>query len=205
MGQTTGRTTRTDTDSAAAQDILDFWIDETGPGKWYATEPALDAVIRDRFEGLWTRAQRCGSPGWDPTPANTLAAIILFDQFPRNMFRADPRAYASDGLARARSKHAIDRGWDRRIDGPQRQFFYLPLMHSECLVDQDRCVRLFKDRMPDAADNLVHARAHREVIRRFGRFPHRNRDLGRESTAAERAFMDDEGGYGAVVTALRAA
>lgn len=190
-------------DSATAQQILDFWIGDTGPDKWYATDSTLDDAIRARFEAVWVQAHRAGSTGWDPTPSNTLAAIILFDQFPRNMYRADPRAYASDALARAKAKHAIDMDWDRRIDGPQRQFFYLPLMHSECLVDQDRCVRLFKDRMPEAADNLLHARAHREVIRRFGRFPHRNGDLGRATTAAERTFMDDEGGYGAMVSAMR--
>jgi len=187
------------------QDILAFWLDETGVDKWYVNDSDLDAAIRDRFEPTWTRVMRGGSLGWTPTPASTLAAIILFDQFPRNMFRADPRAYSSDALARAKAKHAIDMDWDRRIDGPPRQFFYLPLMHSECLVDQDRCVRLFKDRMPEAADNLIHARAHREVIRRFGRFPHRNPDLGRMTTAAERAFMDAEGGYGALVSAMRAA
>jgi uncharacterized protein (DUF924 family) len=187
------------------QDVLDFWIADTGADKWYAVDDALDAAIRDRFEPTWTAVMRGGSLGWPPTPANALAAIILFDQFPRNMFRADPRAYASDALARAKAKHAIDMDWDRRIDGPQRQFFYLPLMHSECLVDQDRSVRLFKDRMPEATDNLIHARAHREVIRRFGRFPHRNGDLGRDSTAAERSFVETEGGYGAMVNALRAA
>ncbi len=195
---------KTRTDSAAAQHILDFWIEETGPDKWYATDKTLDDAIRMRFETIWVKAQRAGSTGWDPTPSNTLAAIILFDQFPRNMYRDDPRAFASDTLARAKAKHAIDMGWDTRIDGPARQFFYLPLMHSECLADQDRCVRLFKDRMPDARDNMIHARAHREVIRRFGRFPHRNVDLGRSSTAAERGFLADEGGYGAVVQALRA-
>lgn len=198
-----GQKIRTDIDSAAAQHILDFWIDETGPDKWYGTDSALDDAIRDRFEQTWTRAQRVGSTGWDPTPANTLAAIILFDQFPRNMFRQDRRAFASDTLARAKAKHAIDMGWDRRIDGPARQFFYLPLMHSESLADQDRCVRLFKDRMPEAADNMIHARAHREVIRLFGRFPHRNGDLGRGSTPAEQAFLSNEGGYRAVVEALR--
>lgn len=200
-----GHTTRPDSNCTEPKDILDFWVGNTGADKWYAKDAKLDSEIRDRFEPLWTRVMRGGSLGWDPTPANTLAAIILFDQFPRNMFRADPRAYSSDALARAKAKHAIDMDWDRRIDGPQQQFFYLPLMHSENLVDQDRCVRLFKDRMPDAADNLVHARAHREVIRRFGRFPHRNADLGRSTTASERAFMDDEGGYGAMVTAMRAA
>jgi len=199
------QTTRTIIDSASAQHILDFWIDDTGPDKWYATDAALDTAIRDRFEDTWTRAQRAGSTGWDPTPANTLAAIILFDQFPRNMFRDDPRAFSSDTLARAKAKHAIDMGWDKRIDGPARQFFYLPLMHSECLVDQDRCVRLFKDRMPEAVDNLIHARAHREVIRRFGRFPHRNGDLRRPSTPVERAFLADEGGYAAVVQTFRQA
>jgi uncharacterized protein (DUF924 family) len=185
-------------------EVLSFWIDETGPSGWYATDDALDEDIRARFARLWDDTRHDGHTGWVPSPQNALAAVILFDQFPRNMFRGDGRAYSTDRIARAKAKHAVDMDWDLRIEGPVRQFFYLPLMHSECLVDQERCVRLFKERMPEADDNLVHAKAHREVIRRFGRFPHRNADLARPSTAAERAFLDD-GGYAAVVNGIRAA
>ena len=132
---------------------------------------------------------------WLTYPSGTLAYIILTDQFSRNMFRDTGKAFASDKLARAAAKAAIAKGWDKRIDGMARQFFYMPLMHSECLSDQDRCVRLMKERMPDGGDaNLVHARAHREVIRQFGRFPTRNKALSRAMTVPEAAFVD-QGGY----------
>jgi uncharacterized protein (DUF924 family) len=136
---------------------------------------------------------------WLTYPSGTLSYIILTDQFPRNMLRGSGEAFATDGIARAAAKMAIDRNWDMRIDEPARQFFYLPLMHSECLADQERCVRLMMTRMPETGDsNLVHARAHREVIRRFGRFPYRNEALARPSHAAEAAFLA-AGGYGAMV------
>lgn len=188
--------------TATPDEILSFWIDDTGPEGWYAGGDALDATIRERFAASWKAAKAHGTIGWSPSPRASLAAIILLDQFPRNMFRDDPRAFSTDGMARARAKHDIDQNWDLRIEGPARQFFYLPLMHSECLVDQERCVRLFKERLPEQEDSLIHAKAHRDVIRRFGRFPHRNAALGRRSTAHETAFLD-EGGYPSVVNALR--
>jgi uncharacterized protein (DUF924 family) len=192
------------TDAPDAQDVLTFWVDQAGPGMWYKSDAGLDADIRDMFGPLWEATRQTGHTGWTPTPKSALATVILFDQFPRNMFRGDARAFASDKIARAKAKHAVDLDWDLRIEGPARQFFYLPLMHSECLVDQERCVRLFKERMQDAGDNFVHAKAHREVIRRFGRFPHRNEDLGRTTRKAETEFLE-EGGYGAVVNSFRAA
>jgi uncharacterized protein (DUF924 family) len=121
------------------------------------------------------------------------------------MFRGDARAFATDRAGLTAAKVAINRGWDMRIDEPARQFFYLPLMHSENLCDQERCVRLICERMPEhGPDNLLHARAHREVIRRFGRFPYRNTALGRAFTAPERAFEAD-GGYGALVREVKEA
>ena len=111
------------------------------------------------------------------------------------MFRDSGKAFASDKLARAAAKVAINKGWDLKIDGPARQFFYMPLMHSECLSDQERCVRLMKERMPgDVKNHLLHAKAHREVIRLFGRFPTRNEALARRNTTPEAAFVD-QGGY----------
>ncbi|MBK5928065.1 DUF924 family protein [Rhodobaculum claviforme] len=189
----------------AAHDILAFWIDEVGPEGWYSADPDIDAAIRDRWEDLWKRA-RCGLlEHWLASPRGALAYIILTDQFPRNMFRDDARAFATDAHALNAAIKMIWRRWDMRLPEPERQFFYLPLMHSESQSDQDRCVRLMITRMPDTGfENLLHARAHREVIRRFGRFPHRNGVLSRPCTTAETRFLDD-GGYGAVVRALRAA
>jgi uncharacterized protein (DUF924 family) len=155
---------------ANPDDILAFWLDEVGPKGWYEANPELDATIRDRFRDDWKRAREGGMSLWLTYPSGTLAYIILTDQFPRNMFRGEGDAFATDDISRAAAKMAIDRNWDLRIDEPARQFFYLPLMHSECLSDQERCVRLLMTRMPETGEaNLVHARAHREVIRRFGR------------------------------------
>ena len=180
---------------ANPEEILRFWLDEVGEAGWYKSDPALDADIRARFEDDWNRAKAGTHALWLTYAGGTLAYIILTDQFSRNMFRDTGKAFASDRIARAAAKMAIAKGWDKKIDGMARQFFYMPLMHSECLVDQDRCVRLMKERMPDGgAANLVHARAHREVIRQFGRFPTRNEALQRCSTAPEATYVD-QGGY----------
>ena len=188
---------------ATPDEILAFWLDEVGPDGWYKQDDALDDAIRARFRATWDGAMEGRHALWLTYPGGTLAYIILLDQFPRNMFRDDPQAFASDKVALAAAKQAIHRGWDLKIDEPARQFFYLPLMHSENLCDQDRCVRLMKERMPQAGEsNLVHAQVHREIIRRFGRFPYRNAALSRRDTDAERAFFD-EGGYGAILRDLQ--
>ena len=187
-----------------AQDVLTFWLDECQPADWYRQDDDLDATIRDHFQETWARAADGHLGLWLTCPSETLAYIILTDQFPRNMFRGSGEAFATDALAMAAAKMAVDRDWDLRIDPPARQFFYLPLMHSENLADQDRAVRLFHTRMPDeGADNIDHARAHRAIIRNFGRFPYRNDALDRATTQAEAAFMAD-GGYGAMLRQVQA-
>jgi uncharacterized protein (DUF924 family) len=179
------------------RDILDFWLDEVGPQGWYAGGEALDALCRERFLPAWEEAMQGGFGPWLAAPQETLAYVILTDQLPRNIFRGLPQAFDADPLARAAAKGAIARGWDLRLPEPERQFFYLPLVHSESLVDQDRAVRLMAARLPETgADNLLHAIAHREQIRRFGRFPGRNAALGRRSTPAEEAFLAEGGQYG---------
>lgn len=177
------------------QDVLSYWLDDVGPKGWYEGGETLDADIRDRFESVWERAAE-GSLGlWLTCASETLAYLIVTDQFSRNMFRDQAKAFSTDKIARAAAKVSINKEWDFKIDPPARQFFYMPLMHSEDIFDQDRAVRLFCSRMPDGgAGNIEHARAHREIIRRFGRFPFRNKALGRETTAEEQSFMD-EGGY----------
>ena len=184
--------------------VLKFWLDEKGPDAWYAGGEALDTEIRERFSDAWDELMQGGFGLWLTYPSGALAYIILADQFPRNMFRGEAKAFASDKIARAASKAAISRDWDLKIDEPVRQFFYLPLMHSENLSDQDRAVRLICTRMPETGQsNLVHARAHREVIRKHGRFPFRNEALGRKSTGPESSFLS-QGGYMAIVNELRA-
>ncbi|MDJ0822448.1 MAG: DUF924 family protein [Paracoccaceae bacterium] len=187
------------------QEILAYWLDEVGPEGWYKQDDALDQEIRDRFLTSWEAAMEGRYALWLTYPSGVLAYIILLDQFPRNMFRGDAQAFASDSIALAAAKQAVDRKWDLKIDGPARQFFYLPMMHAENLCDQDRCVRLLKERMPEeGASNLLHARAHRQVIRDFGRFPYRNEALARNTTQAEAAYLA-EGGYGHTLRGLQEA
>ena len=187
------------------EQILEFWLDKVGEKGWYLQDKALDQEIRDTFQPTWTAACEGKFSMWMTYPTGALAYIILTDQFPRNMFRGDARAFETDAVSRAVAKSAIDKKWDMKIDEPARQFFYLPLMHSENLCDQERCIRLFMERMPDSGmSNLLHARAHREVIRLFGRFPYRNEALGRNSTHAEQDYVE-AGGYGSTVRSLQAA
>ncbi len=187
------------------EDVLAFWLDDVGVEGWYGGGAELDAEIRSRFERTWQSLAGGSLSLWLTYPSGTLAYIVLADQFPRNMFRNSPQAFSTDVPALAAAKMAIAKGWDLRIDEPARQFFYMPLMHSECLSDQERCVRLMLTRMPETgASNLVHAKAHREVIRKFGRFPYRNEALARPMQAGEEAYLSN-GGYGETIRALQAA
>jgi len=176
--------------------IIRFWIDEVGPKGWYTQSDALDRTIRDRFMAAWVDAPRLAAE-WSGTAEGALAALILTDQFPRNMFRDDARAYSTDPLALRIARAAIEAGHDLATPEPARQFFYLPFEHSEELADQHRAVALFAERMP--GENLIHAQIHRDTIAKLGRFPWRNAALGRIPTDAERMVME-AGGYGALVS-----
>jgi len=187
------------------QEVLDFWLREVGSGRWYAQDDELDAEITRRFGASWELALQGRLQRWCWCADGTLAYVILTDQFSRNMFRGSARAFATDAHALQAAKTGIARGFDLRIPAPQRQFFYLPLEHSEVPSDQNRAVRLILERMPNrGGDTLLHARVHREIIRRFGRFPFRNAALGREMKAEEQAFLD-EGGYGAILRGFQQA
>ncbi len=189
---------------AGPEEVLSFWLDEAGEARWYVQDEAFDAEVRDRFLTTWEGARDGRFSLWLTYPSGVLAYIILTDQLPRNMFRGQAKAFSTDRAALAAAKAAVDKCWDLRIDEPARQFFYLPMMHSENLVDQERCVRLMCERMPaSGTGNLLHARAHREVIRMFGRFPFRNEALDRSTTGAERRF-ETSGGYGRTVRDLQA-
>lgn len=181
-----------------AEQITEYWINEVGPKGWYMGGEALDTEIRERFEKHWIDAMEGAFGPWLMDAKGALAYLILTDQFPRNMFRGDARSFASDALARAAAKHAIAEGWDQKVEPQSRQFFFLPLMHSENLVDQDRSVELFRTAMDGEDGNVIHAEAHRAVIRAFGRFPYRNEALGRETTPEEQRFLD-AGAYGGLV------
>ena len=171
--------------------LLGFWR-EAGAGRWYAKSEAFDAAIRSRFADLHAAAAAGGLADWLETAEGALASVILLDQFSRHLYRGDARSFAQDEQARHIAALSFDAGFDTHTDPPLRAFFYLPFMHSEALADQDRSVTLCHA-IPDRA-NLPYARDHRRIIRRFGRFPHRNVILGRHTTAAEQAFLD-EGGF----------
>lgn len=185
---------------ARPDDVLSFWLDEVDQNTWYTEDATLDDTIRKRFLATWQEAHDGGLGLWMTYPNGALAYLILTDQLSRNMFRGSGQSFATDANARAVAKAAIARDWDLRIDPPARQFFYMPLEHSENQSDQDRAVRLISTRLTGDS-NLLHARAHREIIRQFGRFPHRNAALDRATSPAEQAWID-AGGYGATVRSL---
>ncbi|OOY11402.1 hypothetical protein BMG00_16950 [Thioclava marina] len=181
------------------EEIVRFWRVEVGEKHWYQSTEEIDAAIRRRFAPLWQVASQGALNEWERCPTGALALILLLDQFPRNMFRDDPRAFQTDAAARDHAGRAIAEGCDMQIGPPLQQFFYLPFMHSEALADQDRAVQLFSERWY-SPDNLKHARAHRSVIEQFGRFPWRNPALGRETLPEEETFLR-EGGYGKALNA----
>jgi uncharacterized protein (DUF924 family) len=171
--------------------ILAFWRD-AGPDRWYRRDDAFDAEVRRRFFSLWRTASAGELSSWETSDDGALALVIVLDQFPRNLFRDDIRTYASDALAREVAQRAVENGVDARIDPVLREFLYLPFMHSEHLADQLRCIEL--SRKAGLAESAKWAEHHADIIRRFGRFPHRNRLLGRATTPEEQAFLD-EGGF----------
>ncbi len=171
-------------------EVLAFWR-AAGPDKWFEKDPHLDAEIASRFTAVWESAARGELAQWEDTPEGALALAIVLDQFPRNMFRGQARTYSADALARAVASRALARGFDRRISHPERQFLYLPFMHSEDPADQERCRELARGYGSDVFTK--YAEHHADVIRRFGRFPHRNAILGRMTTAEEQAFLDRDG------------
>jgi len=174
------------------EDILSFWFDEAGPAKWFQQSDAFDAEVRQRYEET-VLSHATDVKGWNETAEGSLALIIALDQFPRNIYRGTKAAFAFDDKALGYAQVMTDKGWDLKIEQSRRAFVYMPFMHAENITAQNECVRLMDMRL-DNANNLHHAKEHRKVIERFGRFPHRNEILGRKSTAEETAFLKS-GGY----------
>ncbi len=176
-----------------AQEVIDFW-QEIGPKAWFARNDAIDAQITDKFAALHGEAAKGRLDGWMQHAGECLALVILLDQFSRNMFRGGPKAFACDAHALAVANHAIASGFHLDVDPGLADFFFMPLMHSESVVDQRRCVALMH---AYSNPQSVHfAKLHLRIIERFGRFPHRNPMLGRNTTPAEKAYMDG-GGFSA--------
>ena len=170
--------------------VVAFWR-EAGPDRWFTKDAAFDEDIRRRFLDVHEQAAAGKLTRWEQSAEGALALLILLDQFPRNMFRGDARAFATDPLARAIAAGALIRGFDAQAPDGMRGFFYLPFEHSEDLADQERGIAFYK--AAGDADGLKWAEIHADIIRRFGRFPHRNAALGRTSTPAEQAFLDGGG------------
>lgn len=171
---------------ALTAEILKFWFDEAGPRKWFWRDDAFDAGIKRRFLPAFEAARTGKLDAMRATRDCSLALILMLDQFSRNMFRADSRAFDQDAQAREISHAALARRFDMAVPEERRAFFYMPFMHSEHLADQEFSVALFTAR---CHANVPYALEHRDIIKRFGRFPHRNKILGRVSTEAETAFL----------------
>jgi uncharacterized protein (DUF924 family) len=179
---------------ATADEIIAFWR-EAGPERWFAPDEAFDQTCRTRFLLTHEAAARGDLNEWELTPEGALAVVLLLDQLPRNMFRGTRRVYATDPAALDAAERAIEKGYDRQVDPELSRLFYLPFMHSEDPADQERSVTL--NEASGDADAAQWARHHREIIARFGRFPHRNALLGRQSTREEQAYLASEGAFGA--------
>jgi uncharacterized protein (DUF924 family) len=184
-------------------EILGFWFnklpDESGSSPkrqvWFRKEPGFDRQIAAQFQAVYEQAATGELNHWQTTPTAALALVLVLDQFPRHLFRGQPRAFATDAQALAVAQRAIAHGYDQQVSPIQRVFFYLPLEHSENLHHQQQCVALFEPlrQDPDLGDYYIYAEKHRDVIQRFGRFPHRNAILDRPSTEAELAFLQQPG------------
>jgi len=172
---------------ATPDEVLAFWR-QAGPDRWFSKDDAFDQACRDRFMPTYEAAARGDLNEWELTPEGALAVILLLDQFPRNMFRGTRQVYKTDPAALMAADRAIERGFDHKVEPELRRFFYLPFMHSESLRHQERSVALNETL---GGDSIKWARHHHDIIARFGRFPHRNAILGRETTPEEEAFLKE--------------
>ena len=175
---------------ATAQEILDFWFADDTRKLWFDSTPEFDAQLRERYLGTWEAARRGELGRWMETAQGCLALAIVLDQFPLNMFRGEANSYSTEAQSREVSRTAIERGFDAQLEAGQKAFLYMPFMHSEKLEDQEFALELFAQ--PGLESNLRFARHHHGIVERFGRFPHRNAALGRDSTAAEIEYLNSK-------------
>lgn len=175
------------------QEILHFWFEETPPALWFQKNGAFDDQIRERFLSAYKLAADGLCDGWRDDAEGALALCIVLDQFPRNMFRGQPEAFATDAKALGVAKFAVARGFDQTLSVARRRFLYLPFEHSEDLADQNRAVSLFKSTQGEDPLGYDYAVRHHEVIRLYGRFPHRNAILGRKNTPEEDEYLAQPG------------
>jgi uncharacterized protein (DUF924 family) len=177
------------------QEILHFWFEELAPQQWFQQSEAVDASIRDRFSVTYNMAVEGLSDNWAEDVDGSLALVIVFDQFPRHMFRGEARAFVADELALTVAKQAINKGFHQVMEPVKRGFLYLPFQHSENLEDQKRSVELYGAMAEQNPAGDMYAKRHLIPIEKFGRFPHRNKVLGRKSTPEENEFLKSNGGF----------
>lgn len=175
------------------KDILHFWFEETKPAQWFQKNSDFDKKIKDRFSQTYDLAKDGVMDDWRNDTDGSLALVLVLDQFPRNMFRDTPQAFAADHKALIVSKYAISKGFDQLLNPVKRRFLYLPFEHSENLSDQRRSVELFEAMKEDDPLGHEYALRHYDVIEKFGRFPHRNKILGRENTSEEEDYLKQPG------------
>lgn len=175
------------------KEVLEFWFQELKPEHWYKKDDELDRTIVERFGALHETVAGTDNSVLTARRETALAAIIVLDQFARNMFRGSPKSFAGDAKARALANAALEAGYDADMNASEKQFTYMPFMHSETLADQNRSVALFETLGNE--NNLKYARLHRDPIRQFGQFPHRNAIFGRPTSPAEQAWIDEQGGF----------
>lgn len=173
------------------QEILDFWFSEMTPAQWWKKDPTLDRLIATRFSNIHHRASRCELAGWRESARGRLAEIIILDQFSRNIYRDSSLSFANDALALSLAQHAVSSGADLALPPIERSFFYMPFMHSESLVIHQMGLGLFSNNAQQ--ENLRSAIQHKEIIEKFGRYPHRNKILARKSTDEEIEFLKQPG------------
>jgi len=171
-------------------DVLEFWFSEIDSKNWFNSTPEFDAQLKARFESVYLSAIENELKDWEATPKGCLALVIVLDQFPLNMYRGQARSFDGESKSREVARHAIEKIFDKEIPKEQLAFLYLPFMHSEDLDDQNQSVQLYEN--AGLRQNLRYAIHHREIVRKYGRFPHRNKILGRESTEAEIAYLNSD-------------
>jgi len=181
--------------NASPQSIIAFWFSDPVKPLWFESTTDFDNLLRERFEMLWQQATAGKLDSWVESAEGALALVILLDQIPLNIYRGEARSFSTEAKAREIAGYAIDKGWDKALPKEQKAFLYMPFMHSESLVDQDRSVALYE--AAGLEYNLRFAKHHQDIVRRFGRFPHRDDILGRQSTEAEAAYLaSDEAFHG---------
>ncbi|MES9978271.1 MAG: DUF924 family protein [Candidatus Thiodiazotropha sp. 6PLUC5] len=172
------------------EEIIDFWFSDDVKPRHFSSTPDFDLLLEERYLGHWEKAKAHQLDEWLANAQGCLALVLILDQFPLNIFRGQPVSFSTEQKSREVAKHAIDSGFDSSLTLHQRAFLYLPFMHSESLKDQDYSIAMFEK--AGMQDNLKWARHHREIVRRFGRFPHRNKILNRENSSDEIAYLNSE-------------